>query len=390
MGVAANNGFAGNAALGAATLQTGMITQLGRTFQGADFSNRTSPGYQMLASALAGVTPAQYVTGSQSFQAGVQAKADAAFASQVLTPQITQWITQQVNQATGGKPSALTSDQAVAIGQQLLVNFFPQPQVLVAVLGPSLPANKQDANSAAQWLVQEVAKQAQGGIVGAANAQSQQATEAQLAQLHEQNGVATGLGGYSRIKLPGRGGKTGNASTVVTPGSGAAWGAYNSWAKGNGGQEDYAVAHILGALGSDPNAQVVVTTPSGKRVVSLADAVQNHRDELATGNVAIVGGKDAGRSVTDVVGQDKLDPSRNFSAEAKAPDNSGQSFAQWQAQHVKANGAIQSGGVTITLSNDARRLLTLMDTTGVAAGAGSASPPQNPFATFPSLPGVGG
>jgi hypothetical protein len=168
-----------------------------------------------------------------------------------------------------------------------------------------------------------------------------------------------------------------------------AYDAYSDWVheKGHGRlQDDPVVDSLLDKIKGDDKTKVAVTTKSGKRVVSLADAVKNHRNELASGKAVIVEGDQAGKSVADILGKSSVDPLRDFSKEAKASDKSGESYAKWEkgsgAKEKKARHDFQ-----LSLTPEARRLLTVLDSTGVAGSSATATPPLSPYASNPSYGG---
>ncbi|MFD8656170.1 hypothetical protein, partial [Streptomyces mirabilis] len=135
----------------------------------------------------------------------------------------------------------------------------------------------------------------------------------------------------------------------------------------------------------DDKTKVAVTTKDGKKVVSLADAIKRHRNELASGKAVVVEGDQAGKSVADILGKDKIDPLRDFSKEAKAKEKDGESFAAWEKAHTKKTK--DGGKLQIGLTADARRLLTVMDSTGVSGSSATSTPPLSPYASNPSYSG---
>jgi hypothetical protein len=140
----------------------------------------------------------------------------------------------------------------------------------------------------------------------------------------------------------------------------------------------------------------------------LDQAMASHRNELAAGQVQFVGtqkmvrdprtgksslqwAKDAysGQTVSQVLGG-QVDTSRSWQDEATAPGKGGIPISQVPlasklANQTAANVAGANQTVTVDLSADARKLLTVMGQSGVTGAAGEAAPPLNPFATNPSI-----
>lgn len=149
---------------------------------------------------------------------------------------------------------------------------------------------------------------------------------------------------------------------------------------------------LEGILQNTPDSnkvQVEVHTQSGARVVSLADAIKNHPQELASGDVSFMSGANKGKTVNDVVGQGNTDPNADWSTEGQKKDDSGKSLKDYQkdnpADTGKGTGA--NGTVLIDLTTAAKQLLQVTSTTGNAAttnAAGTGAPVQNPYPDNPT------
>ncbi|GAA1978710.1 phage tail tape measure protein [Kitasatospora viridis] len=387
VGTAASNGMGGNTAVDAARLQQQLKTSLGRSFQDTDFSNRLGSSYTLLASSVAGVTPSQYLA-SADVQASAQGKLDSLVTGNALKPGVQEWVEKEItNKLKVSGKKALSDAEVDDIASRLLTTWYPVAYDLVAALTLVLPKGAEQPLDAARWVVRQIAAKSQGGLAGAAKQELSDADKKHQAETSKKNKVVEGInrGGNDNYN-PAIG-----QSTAVLPinlGNTAADEAYRKWAmdKITGGNMDPVVEALLGKVKDDGKTQVVVTTAGGKkRVVSLEDAVTNHRNELAQGDAVILDSNGRGQTVKDILGGDKIDPLRDFKAEANATDDSGQSLDDWKKQN-----AAPGGGVTIGLTQEAKRLLMLLDTSGTNGAAASATPPTNPNTTFPSMPATGG
>lgn len=371
---ASQGGMTGNVAVGSARLQENIKSSLGRSFQSADFSGQNSSGFTMLAAAVGGVSVSDYLTNSNAQDAAKQTLYNLSL-DNVLKPGVKSWVQNEI-QKSGKSP--LDEESLQDIASRMLQQFYPSdPFSLAAALSPVMPDGNKDPLSAAKWVVKQIETQPQGGLIGKAaqdiknkdaaaskSANSvQYVSGGQKALDHETSWYAFGMGGSKAVD------------------------AYQKWSKANGMQDDPVVRSLLGAVKGDNSTKVLVTTKDGKKVVSLEDAVKNHRNELATGNAIIMEGDkgQVGHSVKDLVGASNVDATRGFSDEASKADNSGTDLKAWEASHRSS-----TGGLTIGLTPEAKRLLTVMESSGTSGAAASASPPSNPNAMFPSLPSVGG
>lgn len=129
----------------------------------------------------------------------------------------------------------------------------------------------------------------------------------------------------------------------------------------------------------DPNkTHVQVSTKSGTRVVTFADAVKYFPNELTSGNAVFVDGPQAGRRPQEVTGG-TIDTSRSTTSEMQDAKGGqvGQSLSDWQKKHPTKGGAA-GGNVTVDLTAEAKKLLQLLPSNNNPA-AGSATVPTNPY-----------
>lgn len=375
VGAASQGGMGGNAATGAARLAENTKSMLGRSFQSADYSGQMSLGYSTLAAGIGGVKLGDYLTNRGGAQTRARSVTEQAFLQQVLKPGVREWVKGEISRS---EKTPLDDASRQDIAERMLQTFYNDDALaLSAALSLVLPDGANDPVRAAVWVVTQIENESAGGITNkaASDIASKSAQDA-----HQANMVQHVSGGQAALDHEAPWYQFGMGGSKAVQ-------AYSDWSKKNGFQDDPVVRALLGKVKGDNNTKVLVTTKDGKKVVSLEEAVKNHRDELAAGNAIIMEGdkSQVGHTVKDLVGSDKVDPLRDFKGEAGKSTSSGPSLTDWEKSH-QASG----GGLTIGLTPEAKRLLTVLETSGTSGAAAAASPPQNPNATFPSLPSVGG
>jgi hypothetical protein len=330
-----------------------------------------------MASTLSGMSVSQYLTASPTSRAAADQTRDTAAIKAALRAGAEEWIKEQISRAGGN----VSHEMAAQIGEDLLVKFYPNdPYALAMVVGtisgiPDLSSNPQKA---ATWIVQQYAT---GGVAAAAGNKISAADKKKAQGISENNRVRPDQWGHTTrnsLDPEAHGGFLGFGSDHSK-----AYDAYKSWMEKTGDQ-DPVIHHLINAVKGDDKAKVVVSTKDGKRVVSFAEAIKKHRNELASGKAIVLEeGKGKGQSVKDIVGEDKVDPLRDFSKEAKAEDKSGESYDAWEKKHTKTD---KSGRkeLQLSLTPEARRLLTILDNTGVSGSSATANPPLSPYAANPS------
>lgn len=370
----------GSSATGVAQLEQKTLNSYGRAYQGVDASGRLSMSHAYMAASVAGISLSKYLTGGASVKGAADQKLDNATISAVLKPEARAWVIEQLNQS-GGDPSPEVIAQ---IAEELLNRFYAEDAGALASAVASLSgytAYAQDPVKAAGWVVEQL----NGKGVGVTAKDMQKTATKQQKATSKTNSVQKNVGDNLRDPVGGDGTNSGVSAlggTLDTESSGGFLGfgsheskavqAYNNWHNKNGGQEDPVLYSLLNAIHGDDKAKVEVSTKDGKKVVTLADAIKNHPNELASGKAVVVEGDQAGKAVSDILGKDKVDPLRDFSKEAAKTDSSGQSYSDWKAANTSSTGKLQ-----ISLTAEARRLLTVMDNTGLAGSAGSGTPPTN-------------
>lgn len=392
MDTAQKNGY-GSASVGVASAEQQIKNSYGRSFQDVDVSQRLSTTHAYMAASAAGVSVSDYLTRGVTFKLAADQKLDRATARAALKPGVEQWIKQQI--AKSGGAGNLHEDVIQQIAEEMLRQFYPNDAyALVPVVSTLSGTAVTDPVKAAMWLVQQYNDK------GAAEQSKKETTSDKGAdkKISTKNSVVTGVGGNMRQTQNDRGPGAGKSILGDLDrehhggflGFGGhnsdAYNAYQKWHEKNGGQEDPVIYHLLNKIKGDDKTKVAVTTKSGKRVVSLAEAISKHRNELASGKAVVVEGDQAGKSVADILGKKNVDPLRDFSKEAKADDKSGETYAKWEKAHTTKDSKGREK-LTITLTAEARRLLTVMDSTGTAGSAATATPPLSPYPANPSYGG---
>lgn len=155
---------------------------------------------------------------------------------------------------------------------------------------------------------------------------------------------------------------------------------------------------LEGIMQNQPDADhsnVEVHTASGVRVVSLADAMKNHPEELQAGDVKFTSGANKGKTVSDLVGSANVNTKADWSKEAKKKDDSGQSLADYTKDNpndTSGKGTGANGKVLVDLTDAAKKLLNVT-TTGIASSAdaaGQGAPVTNDYSTNATRDGTYG
>lgn len=387
---AVSSGYGSGATAAAGTISDTMASY-GRSYANSDASGQLTPQYGRYAAAQAGMTYGQFAAlqktnpqAASNVRTGVGLQA----ISQVLTPQMQQYLRQQIVKY-GGKVDESTSLQ---IASSFLQQFGRQidPDVLNGQLSALTGIQFSDYDHALGWAAMQMS-----GNTEAARAGSTMPTDL----------TGTGTVSSSQAWKWGLGGA--QLNSILT----SAWSGDKSLQKAispSKGQVDPVMA-LLQQKVKDPSQQyVTVHTASGPQVMRLDQAMASHRNEIAAGQVQFVGtrkmlkdpqtgkysmqwAKDSfsGQTVSQVLGG-QVDTSRQWQDEAQAPASGGLPIskvplAQQLADQSAASQASAKQTVTVDLSADARKLLTVMGQTGTAGAAGEAAPPLNPFAVNPSI-----
>jgi hypothetical protein len=395
MDQAVKNGF-GSSSAQVASLEQQTKNSYGRSFQDQDVSQRLSLNHAYMAASMSGMSVSQYLTSGVTAKGAADSTLDKATVQAVLKPGVEAWIQEQISKSGGaGNISEAVAQQ---IGEELIRKFYPNDSPALAQVVANLSgisSLSSDPVKAATWIVQQYNDKGAAATAGKMTATEKAAAKKTSAA----NKVVTGVGELQRTSQDDRGpnaGKSKLGEDLDREHSGGflgfgghnsdAYNAYQSWHKKNGGQEDPVVYHLLNKIKGDNKSKVAVSTKDGKKVVSLADAIKNHRNELASGKAVVVEGDQAGKTVAEILGKKNVDPLRDFSKEAKKKDTSGETYAKWEKEHTTKDKKGREK-LEIGLTAEARRLLTVLDSTGVNGSSATATAPQSPYASNPSYGG---
>lgn len=386
---------------GAPTLAGALVStqaSYGRMFQNQNFGNQLNQTQTYMIGGKYGLTPGQtqYLMRQQPQEYARMLTGNSQQVIQQLpgmTPQALQDLKSIIN--TYGGAGTIDEQKAAAIGNEWLNKWQPSSDIDLGVwssLINQMTGMQLDPNNVMSWVVQQVA-----GNTEAAHAASQSNSNAPVKMGKDgklaPNTAPEGKSGlYSENKpLPGSDRKYDldafthmNAPRQWWGGKGTnkAGETYETAARKNN-TRDPVLEALLQNVKDPNNVHVQVSTKSGPRVVSFADAMKYFPNELASGNAIFVDGDQAGRRTQDITGG-TVDTSRSTSSEMQSSKGGqvGQSLQDWQNKHpTKNTSGTQS--VSVDLTPEAKRLLQLLPSNNNPA-AGAATVPTNPYPTYGS------
>ena len=372
----------------------------GREFMGSDFSGQLSTQYQYQIGAQYGLAPGQVqglIRNNPQEYSRMVTGSQGSWINTVFSPD-------QVNELKRLISQYGTTQAAVDTISKQFLDRHPEIDinVLAQTLSGPLTGVQLDPSNVMKWVVQQLA-----GNTPAAHA-GQQKTHAPVSASgttkaggYQGGNVQTGKSGL--LVAPKDSSFTGNRAVedeLSRIHGGSAWWSLGAVKNDNkagktyvdemkkSGKRDPVLEALLQNV-QDPNSvQVKVSTSSGERVMSFADAMKYFPNELASGNVQFVSGKEKGKTTADVVGSENVDPTRDISKEltnaagAKAGSKADDYFKKHPADK---GGSTPSQRVTIDLSTEAKKLLTVLPSTNNESSA-TGYPPYNPYPTQASRP----
>jgi hypothetical protein len=384
-------GLAAGAGSGATSLaQTLSSTQAsyGRSFQNQSFSGALGPTETYLIGGRYGITPGQTQT-LQRTQPQEYARMLTGNNSNVIqmlpgmTPEALNDLKSMIGQFGG--TGTMDAQKATTIGTQWLNKWQPRNNIDLNVwvqLVNQMSGLQLDNNSVMQWVVQQV-----GGNTEAAHAANQPNTSKPYSFNPDASTPAKSSGGKASGEMAPSPAKTfKDLAGLTDANAGHTW--WGGAATNKAGQSYYdnamktktrdpVLESLIKSVKDPNNTHVQVSTKSGSRVVSFADAIKDFPNELAAGDVTFVDGPQSGRSVSDLTGGN-VDTTRDTSSEMQSATGAkvGQSLSDWQKKHPDKSGG--GGKVTVDLTTEAKRLLQLLPSNNNPAAA-SGAPPQNPY-----------
>jgi hypothetical protein len=389
LGTALSQG-AGPGATSLARSITSTQASYGRSFQNQNFSGQLGSTEMYMMAGQYGINPGQAQqiqrTRPQEYARMLTGNNSRVIQSLPgLTPEATQDL-KAIIQKYGGQGS-MDAQKATTVGNEWLNKWQGRNNIDLNVwsqLINQMTGLQLDNNTVMQWVVQQMS-----GNTEAAHAQAQ----TQSANPNAPYKVDT-----QKLYQPKTRTRADSEKAPVTQaqhdlGGFESKNAPRSWWGGQGtnqagktyeeralktGTRDPVMEALINSV-KDPNkTHVQVSTKSGARVVSFADAMKYFPNELAAGDVVFVDGPQKGRSVADLTGG-QTDASRDVSGEQQNTKGGkvGQSLTDWQKKHGGVKDAASSR-VTVDLTAEAKRLLQLLPSNNNPAAA-SGAPPQNPY-----------
>lgn len=353
----------------------------GREFQGTDMSGQLSRGYQYMIGAQYGVSPGQLqglmrnkpgeyarmVSGSQrgmiEMQLGAKGVADL----------------QELIKKYG------TSQTAIPQIEQEFLNAHPEIDlnVVADTLSGALTGVQLDNSNVMDWIIQQLA-----GNTAAAHADKASATKPVDAK--NTAGAQTGKNGLLNLNTPSGKPMNERQSRILITEQHAEKGFLGIFGHHKNkagevyadkmeasGKRDPVLEALLQNVDDPNHTMVKVSTAKGDRVVSFADAMKLFPNELAAGKAQIVTGDQAGKTTSDIVGG-QVDSTRDTKGELTNAEGqkAGQSVADYEKKHgstTKSKNDVVSQRVTVGLTDEAKRLFTILNDQSSATGY----PPYN-------------
>jgi hypothetical protein len=377
----------------------------GREFMGSDFTGQLSTQYQYQIGAQYGLSPGQVqglIRNNPQEYSRMITGSQGSWINTVFSPAQVNELKQLIGQYG-------TTQAGVDTISKMFLDKHPEidVNVLAQTLSGPLTGVQLDPSNVMKWVVQQLAGNTAaahagdtkthaptsasgttktGGVSGG----NVQTGKYGLYQPNKDNTPDTGLKGVqSGLETinAGKYGLTDIFSGNVGSKTNQAGKAYVDQMK-KSGQRDPVLEAILQNV-QDPNSvQVKVSTSSGERVMSFADAMKYFPNELASGNVQFVSGKEKGKTTSDLVGAGNVDPTRDISKEltSAAGAKAGTTADDYFKKHpADKGGSTPTQKVTIDLSTEAKKLLTVLPSTSNESSA-TGYPPYNPYPTQASRP----
>lgn len=372
----------------------------GREFMGSDFTGQLSTQYQYQIGAQYGMAPGQVqgmIRNQPQEYARMVSGSQESWIGTVFSPD-------QVNELKRLISQYGTTQLAIdTISKQFLDNH---PEIDVNVLAQTLSGPltgvQLDPSNVMKWVVQQLAGNTPAAHAGQAKTHAPVSASGTTKAGGYQGGNAqTGKSGL--LVAPKSSSFTGNRAVedeLSTIHGGSSWWSLGAVQNDNkagktyvdemkkSGQRDPVLEALLQNV-QDPNSvQVKVSTASGERVMSFSDAMKYYPNELASGKVQFVSGKEKGKTTADVVGSQNVDPTRDVSKEltSSAGAKAGTTADDYFKKHPgDKGGSTPTQKVTVDLTTEAKQLLQLLPKTNNESSA-TGYPPYNSYPSQASRP----
>lgn len=371
----------------------------GRMFQNQNFGNQLNPTQTYMIGGKYGLTPGQTQTMMRS-QPQEYARMLTGNSQQVIQalPGMTQEAMADLKAMinTYGGAGTIDEQKAASIGNEWLNKWQPQMDIDLNVWSDvinQMTGMQLDPNSVMSWVVQQMA-----GNTEAAHAANQKNVNAPVKTGKDgklaANSAPTGKGGLYTgpgTKLPGGNDSKYALDAFTHMNAGRSWWGGKGTNKAGQNYEEAArksktrdpvLESLLQNVKDPDKTHVQVSTKSGTRVVTFAEAMKSFPNELASGNAIFVDGDEAGRRTGDITGG-TVDTGRDTSGEMKSGSNGkiGQSLKDWQKKHPSKNTGTTP--TMVDLTTEAKKLLQLLPSNNDPA-AGAATVPTNPYPQYGS------
>lgn len=345
-----NNGLTGGAAMETAGATQAFISGMGRQFANTSFAGATSTGMNYMVASTNGQTYNQFLATANrnpGQAAAMREKTQSMGLDSLITSDIKAWIKSQVDNVGG--PSAIEADKTLAdtfwpdfLAAYPGLDWNAVKGILQTFSGAQFASDTDAFEYLVQWVMGKDANQ-------------------MLIQKSKDAQIKSGKAASDEDLGMDWKGSLSDAGT-----------AYKKWSQ-NTGKVDPVIESMLKGFNSGGLSQqdqkVEVVTKGGPRVVSLADAVSNFSDQLASGQAKFVGGSLNGQTA-GAFGTLDQSASRIASAKAEAANSNNADMGQSLQEYLKSNpasGTSSSGGsntnVTISLAPGVANLFNVQTST---------------------------
>lgn len=366
----------------------------GREFQNSDMSGQLSRGYEYMIGAQYGVSPGQ-------LQGIMRNKPDEY--ARMVTGSQSNWINTVFTSQQQADLKALikkygSSQTAIPQIEQEFLNNHPEIDinVIADTLSGPLTGVTLDPSNVMDWVIQQLA-----GNTPAAHAASKPSGSAPV-DATKTTGAKTGK--YGLIDGTGASGEkvSDRERRIMITEQHADKGFLGLGIFGHhknhagevyadqmesSGKRDPVLEALLQNVDDPNHTKVRVSTASGDRVVTFAEAMKLFPNELAAGKAEIVTGDQKGKSTSDIVGGN-IDANRDTRSELAGTEGqkAGQSVTDYEKKHgpidSKKKNDVVNQRVTVGLTDEAKRLFTILNDQPSATGY----PPYNSNSSQASRP----
>lgn len=362
-------GMMGSGAVANAQNDISFNASMGRGYaQGVDTKGKYTTGMAYMVAGANGSTYNEYqaaLTSDPAKAAAMRSKTVDTLSQSVISETMKQWIRTKVEEIGGFEVVRASPDLAASLFPDFM-ETFPDPSwnVIQGVLEVASGQKFETPEYAWLYMVQ---------YVGGNDTNKQMVKDAEAAKVKTGGFAADGSGGLgadtagSENELRDQFGKSWSGSSDAANN-------YLGWAK-ESGKRDPVIESMLKGMNeqdySQQDTKVRVKTVNGWREVSLADAVANFSDQIASGEAKFSGGTLDGKDAGSALGI-TLDKSPERKAAAAEEQQNKALGSVGSALAAPKDDKGTAGQVTVGLTAEAARLLKVMpdsNDSGVAPSA---------------------